>query len=256
MPTRTRVPGRYTWSSRWRTEPAFRSVGQAPRYAGRVREMWIVDLEGGCVEVARQPSPRLRPRRAARTGRHPGARGVPRACRSRSTTSSADRGVGCSRVLSRRGRRAGGPAAEMSLHAAHTSWGMTPHRMRWPNTQQPAQKPTTDSSRANTSSTATSTSAAPVQPSARPRSEATVVSVSPTAWANRLGGPGHELGRPEPRGDDLGGEAAEQAEPRAGQHPGEEAEGDQRDEPQPPGREGHRRRRRPPRPPRRGRPSR
>ena len=40
--------------------------------------------------------------------------------------------------------------------------------MRWPNAQQPAQKPTTDSSRANTSSTPTSTVAAPVQPSARP----------------------------------------------------------------------------------------
>ena len=56
-----------------------------------------------------------------------------------------------------------------------------------------------------------------------------MVSVSPTAWANRCGGPDQLGGRG--RGGDLGGEPAERAEPGSGQHPGEEADRDDRDEP-------------------------
>ena len=64
------------------------------------------------------------------------------------------------------------------------------------NAQQPAQNPTTDSSNAKPTSTATSANATCDQPNAMLDTAATVVTVRPIDCAKRFGGPGTSTGGP------------------------------------------------------------
>ena len=84
----------------------------------------------------------------------------------------------------------------MSRHASHVPAGITPARISSRKTQQPAQNPTIDSRRANTSNTPTSIEATVRSPKARLITAAEVENTSPTDWAKRFGGPGTSRGGP------------------------------------------------------------
>ena len=127
------------------------------------------------------------------------------------------------------------PGARGRRRPSHVDSGMTPTRISRPNSQQPAQNPTTDSSVAKT----TSTPAGPTPPRRRRAPRLATAADGGQRQPDRLGEPlrraGHERRAGRAGGPRPGSPAVQRAQRRSGQHAGEEAEGERHQQPVPPG---------------------
>src|SRR5450830_161466 len=77
----------------------------------------------------------------------------------------------------------------MSAHASQTSSGIAPSFIRMPKALHPRQRPRADSRKAATASEPTTIQVAVDSPNPNQRMRAVDEKATPTAWANRLGGP-------------------------------------------------------------------